>query len=355
MMTPVRIPSEQPYRKLWDTYVYFENEQTTREFLKKRYEELGFEKLIPLVYQATPKFIYAVKQAREYYRAAEHCDILTKPLLLYYGMMALSKALIATRDPEYPSTTSVLKHGLSTRRLKRDDYSFAEDEVRVQKDGLFNVLHRTLNGPPIENGTRLRMKDLLAVIPELIHPYRRLYGEPAVATLHHVEAASQPPADRQGGTGIGHRNAWHLPRSIVAVGKKTTEEFLDLLNRHGGEQARFFYPEDAHDEEGVLRIHLDGDGHLRHPLVTHDFSGQPYLRLPHEGDLAIPEASVHYMIMFVLGMLCRYETERWGEMILTFSSHDTFVINEFLNVSMRKFPNMILDELCQERNIFYAP
>jgi hypothetical protein len=125
------------------------------------------------------------------------------------------------------------------------------------------------------------------------------------------------------------------------------------LQGHGGEDTRFFYLENA-DEEGMFSVGVQG-GQDHHPLFLYDFSGRPYLRFPHEGGLLVPEISVHYMIMFVLGMLCRYETERWGEMILTFASHDTFLINEFLNVSMRKFPNLILDQLCQERNIFYTP
>lgn len=343
MQTMVRIPSEQPYRKLWDTFVYYENEQTSSDFLRQCYEKAGLEQVSKWVYQATPKFIFAIKQAREYYRAAEHCDILTKPLLLYYGMMALSKALITSRDPEYPSTTSVLKHGLSTRKLKRDEYAFADDEVRVQKDGIFHVLHSTLNGPPLENQQRFRMKELLAVIPELMFSYQRLYGQPQVCSL---DVRDEAP-----------HLVWHLPRQFVSGCEKTKEELLDLLHRHGGEHVRFSFP-DGQDETGVLRLRLEQVGvraHPTHPLVLHDFAGQPHLRYPHENDLVLPEISVHYMVMFVLGMLCRYETERWGEMILTFSSHDTFLINEFLNVSMRKFPNLILDELCQERNVFYTP
>lgn len=338
MQTTVRIPTEQPYRKLWDTFVYFENEQTSSEFLRGRYETLGLESAQRHVYQATPKFIFAIKQAREYYRAAEACDILTKPLMLYYGMMALAKALIFSRDPEYPSSTSVLRHGLSTRKLKRDNYQFAEDEVRVQKDGIFQVLHRVLDGPLFEDQHRFRMKDLLAVIPELIHPYQRLYGQAMVSSFDVI-------------AGEEH-HTWQIPRPFVASCDKTREELLALLQGHGGDQTRFFHLDEA--EDGMFAIGVQGQQD-RHPLFLYDFSGRPYLRFPHEGGLLIPEVSVHYMIMFVLGMLCRYETERWGEMILTFSSHDTFVINEFLNVSMRKFPNLILDELCQERNIFYTP
>ncbi|MGZ4032608.1 MAG: YaaC family protein [Tumebacillaceae bacterium] len=350
MPTTVRIPSEQPYRKLWDTFVYFENEQTSSEFLKSRYEQQGLDQVQKLVYNATPKFIFAIKQAREYYRAAEACDILTKPLLLYYGMMALSKALITTRNPDYPSTTSVLKHGLSTRKLKRDEYQFADDEVRVQKDGIFNVLHQTLNGPLFENQHRFRMKELLAVIPELTHAYQRLYGPAQVCSLDvcKMEAGSELGALEQ------PRHLWQIPRTFVAGSDKTKEELLELLNRHGEERrSRFAFPE-GQDDAGMLRVLVEMEDE-HHPLLLRDFSGQPHLRFPHEGDLVIPEISVHYMVMFVLGMLCRYETERWGEMILTFASHDTFLINEFLNVSMRKFPNLILDELCQERNIFYTP
>ncbi|PWK05136.1 YaaC family protein [Tumebacillus permanentifrigoris] len=340
MQTQVRIPSEQPYRKLWDTFVYYENEQSASEYLRLQYERLGYDTISKWVYQATPKFIFSLKQAREYYRAAEACDILTKPLLLYYGMMALSKALITTHNPEYPSSTSVLKHGLSTRKLKRDQYSFAEDEVRVQKDGIFQTLHTTLQGPEFEPMHRFRMKELLAVIPELMHAYQRLYGTPQVCPLGVYWQAEQRPL-------------WQVPRQFVAGGDRTREELLELLNRHGGESARFSYPEQR-EETGMFSIEVEGD-HERHRLLLHDFSGQPHLRFPHEGDLVLPELSVHFMIMFVLGMLCRYETERWGEMILTFSSHDTFLINEFLNVSMRKFPNLILDELNQEQTIFYTP
>jgi hypothetical protein len=340
MQTTVRIPTEQPYRKLWDTFVYFENEQTTSEFLRNRFTESGIDHVQRHVYQATPKFIFSIKQAREYYRAAEACDILTKPLLLYYGMMALAKALITAHDPVYPSSTSVLKHGLSTRKLKREDYSFAEDEVRVQKDGIFHVLHRTLGGPHLENQQRFTMKELLAVIPELIPTYHRLYGQARVGQL---EIARKD----------GQKARWKVPRSFVAGCDKTREELLELLNRYGGEKTRFFDPEEQ-EEPGMFSLCVEGE-ESAHPLLVHDFSGRPHLRFPHGEDLVLPELSVHYMIMFVLGMLCRYETERWGEMILTFSSHDTFLINEFLNVSMRKFPNLILDALCRERNIFYTP
>jgi hypothetical protein len=334
-----RIRTEEPYRKLWDMFVFFENEQTASRFLRDKYEQMGLPEAKRYSYLATPKFMYSIKQAREYYKAAACCDIVTKPLLLYYGMMSLARALITTRDPEYPSTTSVLKHGLSTRKLKRSDYQFATDEIRIQKDGLFVVLHQTLDGPPLESGQRFRIQDLLSVLPELIHCYEQVYGPPSVC-----EVDIQPC---EGGF------RWKLPRSIVQASGKTRAEFLALLNRYSETEDSFTYP-DPLDEQGWLCLHQKSVC-LEHPLILDDISGNFHFRLPHESELIIPEISLHFMLMFVLGMLCRYETERWGELVLAFMSQDMYIINEFLNVSMRKFPNLILNHLFEEKFLFYTP
>jgi hypothetical protein len=334
-----RVRTEEPYRKLWDMFVFFENEQAVSRFLCEKYEQLGYPEAKRYSYGATPKFIYAIKQAREYYKAAACCGIVTKPLLLYYGMMSLSRALISTRDPEYPSTTSVLKHGLSTRKLKRSEYQFATDEIRIQKDGIFSVLHKTLGGPALETGQRFRMRDLLAVLPELIHCFTQVYGSPWVC-----EVDIQPCEE-------GYR--WKLPRSFIQANGKTREEFLALLNRHSGEETSFSCP-DPVDEHGWFSL-LQRSPSPAHPLILEDISGSYHIRLPHENELVLPEISLHFMLMFMLGMLCRYETERWGELVLDGVSQEMYIIHEFLNVSMRKFPNLILNQLFGETFVFYTP
>ncbi|WP_018131387.1 YaaC family protein [Effusibacillus pohliae] len=343
MQSVTRIRTEEPYRKMWDTFVYFENEQTASRYLRDQYEKSGLPEPQRAAYQATPKLIFGIKQARQYYRAAETCDIMTKPLLLYYGMMSLARALIACRDPDYPTTTSVLKHGLSTRKLKRDSYCFIQDEIRVQKDGLFVVLHEMLGGSRFSERQRVVMKDLLAVLPELIPCYQRLYGLPCVCEF-------EQKSDE-------HHTYWDLPRWILQARGYTREEFLNMLNRmhtDPSSQANrpVFYLQEC-DPPGRLHLH-HGSPVAHHPLLIGDVTGKMHIRYPLAGDFLLPEISLHFMVMFVLGMLCRYETERWGEMILTFLSQDVYLINEFLNLSMRKFPNLILNELFGEQYIFYS-
>lgn len=343
MLKFTRIRTEEPYRKMWDTFVFFENEQTANRFLRTQYEKLNLSDPQRSAYKATAKLIYGIKQAREYYRAAESCDIMTKPLLLYYGMMSLTRAYIAARDPDYPTTTSVLKHGLSTRKLKRDSYQFVDDEIRVQKDGLFVVLHNMLGGCMFADRQRIVIKDLLSFIPELSPGFEQLYGPPSVCEIE------ERTSDKQ--------ILWDLPRWILHSRGYTRDEFLNLLNRtHNQTQIQaegpVFYLTDV-DPPGRIHI-LHSSPVNEHPLQIHDLSGKAYLRYPIENDALIPEISLHFMVMFVLGMLCRYETERWGEMILGFSSQDVYIINEFLNLSMRKFPNLILNELFGENYIFYS-
>lgn len=328
--------TEEPYRKLWDTFMFFENEQTTSRFLRGQYEKIGLDNPQRLAYLATPKVIYGIKQARQYYKAAEYGDIMTKPLLLYYGMMSLARALIATREPEYPSTTSVLKHGLSTRKLKRDAYQFVLDEVRVQKDGVFVVLHSMLQGSDFGERNRVILKDLLSVIPDLSAGFEQIYGLPAVCEIEYKNESDA--------------HFWDLPRKILHARGHTRDEFVQLMNRAANADQPIFHLKQM-DAPG--RLHLYHNTPVTdHPMVIFDLSGKPHLRYPHDHDKFIPEISLHFMLMFVLGMLCRYETERWGEMILLFSSQDVYVINEFLNLSMRKFPNLILNELFDARYVF---
>ena len=135
-----RIPCENPYEKMWNMFIYFESEIHVKELLTDFYYDQFQGEASKYAFQNTHKFIYYIKQGREYYHAASSSNILVKPLLFYYGMVSLLKAVILTMDPMYPSHTKVLQHGITSRKLKKSEYSFSEDEVKVQKDGLFPLL-----------------------------------------------------------------------------------------------------------------------------------------------------------------------------------------------------------------------
>ncbi|UOF91765.1 YaaC family protein [Fodinisporobacter ferrooxydans] len=359
-----RIRTEQPYKKMWDMFYLFENEETTRTFLELRYQTIGRQNPQRDAYLATPKLIFNTKQAREYYRSAEFCDTITKPLLLYYGMVSLIKALIVTRNPEYPTSTSVLKHGLSTRKLKREDYRFIEDDARIQKDGLFPTFFQMFFGVTLTSQQKFPIKYMLAAIPDLRHMFERLYGPSCVANLtisnhknfdpsHFFKKAIQDHQDCIKPTIYSH--LWVCDRSILQGAQKTKQEALDLLQTFCCED-EVYTDLETPEPEGLLQILRVAkiESTVDHPLLFYDLMGEKFLYLPKNVHLQIPEICIHFLIMYVLGMLCRYETERWGEIIFHYSSQDLIIIHEFLSISMRKFPNLILNKLLQETYYFYS-
>lgn len=102
-----------------------------------------------------------------------------------------------------------------------------------------------------------------------------------------------------------------------------------------------------------MNIHIaDSPTGFENHLFIQDYKGNHFFLLKDTPSLFAPEMLSHYMLMYILGMLCRYETELWGEIIFSFTSGEMFIINEFLNISQRKFPNMILNLLFNERFIF---
>lgn len=77
--------------------------------------------------------MYFLEHGKLYYHQAINAPMSIQPILLFYGLVHLIKACLLTIDPNYPNSTSVLAHGVSTRKLKKQQYLFFQDEVKIQK------------------------------------------------------------------------------------------------------------------------------------------------------------------------------------------------------------------------------
>lgn len=341
------IPCENPYNKLWDSFLFFENEPASKSFLQFIYEKNypGKEKIF--AFQNTAKFIYNIKQARQYYSAALQSEILIRPLLLYYGMVSLMKAFILTQDPHYPSTTRVLQHGLTSRKIKKNEYFVGDDEIKIQKEGLLPFVHSFLSKDPLQN--RYKVHELFSLLPELNGAYQKVYQNKQHLIPVNLSNFRDP---------LQPSTLFYLPESVLDATHRSYNSFIDYLNRHNTGQGRFS-PSHLETPAGIIRLEWNnpskfhvsenGDGFENH-LFLFDYKGNFYFRF--EAAPVLPEITIHFMIMYILGMLCRYETERWGEIIFSFSSEDMYMIHEFLTLSSRKFPNLIYDVLLGERHIF---
>src|SRR5690606_30938329 len=109
-------------------------------YIKERHNrELNRERTL----QITSNFI----QGREYFRSSNYANTIVRPLLQYYGIMALSKGLILTTD--LTKTEAQLKgaHGLEIINWKQiiKSKEFENLEIVVRDGTFFELINATGN------------------------------------------------------------------------------------------------------------------------------------------------------------------------------------------------------------------
>lgn len=352
-----RIYDERPQVKMWDTYLYLESEPAALNILTRCYEQLREANAKYLAYQNTASFIYFLKQAREYYRTARTADLIVKPLLLYYGMMSLTKAYVLTLDPYYPSHTGLLRHGLTTRKRKKRAYRFQDDELKVQKDGLLpHVL--TLLGATNGLQEKYVIRECLGQLPQLYNSFRQVSGQEFI----HPVFVPNPLKECETGT---HTTMVYVDEHVLDTFHLSATAFVHMLNRYhvNGTDGTFTFNRERSGNRylaitwkhpQVEHVRMSGYG-FENTMFLSDASGQYYLRLTTERRLHVPEFVVHLLLLFHLGMLARYETERWGEIVFTFGSDERYLIHELLQQTERHFPNLLLNEIMDEQIMFQHP
>jgi len=255
--------------------------------------------------------------AREYYESADRVSLLTQPLLIFYGMTARSKVLfICTYGKKSPSKG----HGLE--RLK--PRHFTELSTRVQKDGTFPQFHSCYSKEKLFR-RKFTMKELLSLVPEIKVEYETVYNEKSRAlkvlrTRH----------------GVGVVNT-----EIEKYGDLAT----DLIK---------IFPEIRHAQQFKNSVTI----FQRDIPTIRAVSGEEYLILPlkrHDKNVFLPEMSVHFLIMYLLGMIVRYHLKEMGEIIKDEEKGDIYIVQKFLKITTRKFPNLILNKLRNRDFVFVSP
>lgn len=305
-------------------YTYLQSEQTAQQFLFHCYQ--GVEDINPEVksYENCHSFLYYVKHGLHFYETGKKLTTILQPILLFYGMIHLIKAVLLTKRPHYPETTKLLAHGVSSRKRKKRNYIFMEDEVMIHNHGLFTYFSKHLFGIKSLSIHKLKMKDLLLLIPEMSPLF-----------------------------------ALHKQQYLIKVGKINSKELifpLELLDHHHLTAKSFqrhlhpYLPKILSSNINQGNIHID----LAEPIKT---SSGPFFFNSLDQSVAFPlhrehfnpisEIMIHYLLLYNLSMLSRYETEWWGELIATKSNMDHPFIVHFLQETSHKIPLLLGYELYQ--------
>jgi len=313
--------------KHWDSFLYFCSASNSQEFLKNSYRRLNIESADQKSYENCYPFIYYLEHAQIYYEQAKLAPIVIQPILLFYGFVHLIKACILTVDPNYPETTSVLAHGVSARKRKKQQYHFFQDEVRFQKSGLFPYMGMKMFHMKHLEGQKATMKELLAQLPELNSLFIETAGKSNFLKLN-----------KQG-------EQFSLPKKILDHYFMTETHFLDYLKREMSSSISLQEP----DEDF---IHFNLDEQQQNKLLPIKYcmdSSQYYFPLAKNDLNQFPELLIHYLLLYNLSMIARYETEWWSELIKMMPNEDYPFIRSFLNLTAKKGPYLIYQILKEKK------
>lgn len=296
----------------------------TQQYLKKCYEQQLVENPEQKAYENCYPFIYYLEHGKVYYEQSKISPLIIQPILLFYGLVHLIKACILTVDPNYPETTSVLAHGVSARKRKKQQFHFFEDEVKFQKTGLFPFLSKKLFHMEQLEGDKMSMGSLFKQIPELNSLITLFDGTPSFATV------------RQEG------NDFYIPKKVLDFFHMTENRFVDFFVHKSIEN---FTLKKVDGDFMVFVKEYDNESFNHTPLKYNLYEHTYSLPLTKDRGFVFHELLIHYLLLYNLSMIARYETEWWSELVKTMPNKDFPLIETFLQITLEKGPFLVCEYL----------
>lgn len=293
----------------------------SRDVLERRYHERHG---CVLSVGKAKEIISHLVQGREYFASAEGSGALVRPLLQYYGVLALSRGLILFLDSRIRETALAQSHGLQSR-LEGTEH-LAQIRITVSKGTFRQLLEATRNlqraevlSPPIPrrslltrelaappSGATFTLDDLLARSPAVSELYEEALGRASKshpAWIFVLSPETQTDIDVLPSR-LGVASEKHL-RSVFSL---PTETQFRTSSRHN------FLGAIEYTSFRLLHKNLAEMAALIPPLSS-DLAGAEYLTEPFDGGWNLTALSNLFASSFVLSSLVRYHPTRWAGMI----------------------------------------
>ncbi|MGE7782188.1 YaaC family protein [Peribacillus sp. NPDC097264] len=307
----------------FDKFTPFFSATSSQLFLQKRYTQGKIEDAEKKSYENCYPFIYYIEHSKIYYNQSAKAPLCIQPILSFYGFTHLLKACLLTVNPNYPESTSLLAHGVTTRKRKKQQYDFLKDEVKTQKNGLFTSVAENLFHIKHLEGEKFSMESLLAEIPEL----------QSIAWTHSKTNFITP---------VYIHDGFELPSSILDSYQMTADRFFEFMKSKTKEVT------DLKEMKGRLSLKVDGPLGMNGPSpMRFNMEAELFMLSLNKNSPAfsLPELLIHYLISYNLSIIARYETEWWAELLKTMPNDDYPSIVQFLKISQAKIPLLVFEWL----------
>lgn len=272
-------------------------------------------------------------QGREYFSNAATSAMSVKPLLLYYGVLSLSRGVILANNPSKKEESLLSGHGLELVDWQRTLKGAIENVLELQlrsTNGTFselveichnlNTMHKFL-GPTdrlgsdghnlgdikfATDGSLLTLSDLIARLYDTAGMYEEITGRPR-KMFHGCRIASHPPG-----------TYFAFPLVGIPPELRELEDGKNVIVGSSNQVAPgLMQSDDARDS--LIFVH---EGHANYEIVKKSFPVSYYrsgecmevvLDFPN-GD-KMTEFFKFYLVSYCLGMLSRYFPSVWMSLL----------------------------------------
>jgi len=283
---------------------------------------------------------FGISQSFEYFRAADSVTIATRPLLYFYGMLSLAKSLIVANKNDF-YLEDMKYHGFTQRPIDTELETYAKDprawkmerEYAVIHEGVSQHLVEVIGGFRFPDKAIITFKDILAVCPEIAQMYEFFYNEPSKTIyLYRFDTISKDPYKIE--ICPNETDEKEIFKRIPELAKD-----FDLNPHVLHSQARILTSRSLMKFPDYLGIYSPPVGG-RYIVGGLNFkAGSNYF----SRYVAPPVAD--YIALYILSMCVRYKQDFWGSVIQGEKSGVLGLIELYMSVVKRRFPNAILNSL----------
>lgn len=274
---------------------------------------------------------FSLIQAEEYLQQALKATIYTKPLLVYYGLLALTRCIISVRLPGSESVEKHLKGGHGAGFTKGEN--LAQCTVTIRKKGVISSL---LNSFGYLNFAKenIKVSLLLSLLPYLKQEYEAVYQRQSRIIL------CEP--------GVIKFEA--LKISVVGELLEECKQILTLANQKVKKNDPNF-PSDIwySRNDNILCIDYKGLFILQEIGVLQKIQGSYYLSLGYISNsdmrITLDQCIIFFILSYALSMLVRYSPNEWDSYAGHVRKGERIIVDRLMQTTIEYYPEFTLSLL----------
>ena len=317
----------------WQSISLFFSASSTQKYLHSCYAKQSIPNSELYSFQNCTTFMHYLEFSKMYYEQASHSPIATRPVLLFYGYIQLLKACLLSIDPHYPNSTTLLAHGVTSRKKKKQQYDFLSDEIKTQRNGLFSYAAQKIFNLKQVEGEKISMHDLFYQLPELNEEF------------FYFKTINSFPLNLVSG------NVYEMDNKILDAYHLSSNSFASYLNRTIFSYVKINVVNEYLQLKTDQPLTTNYHSPIRYSILTNSYN---IMKKNNSPCSFYGEMLIHYLLLYNLSMISRYETEWWLDLIKTTPNEDYPFIKKFLDITQEKTPYLIKQWLFVERDFLFS-